>query len=94
MSLPADRLLNDVPRRLPIGAKYVIEGFGEEGNLRVVSRYLVLPDGHRINVPSDLFRLPSPRAQAVRRSSRPARSQGKGRSGNAAKKIGARRGTG
>jgi hypothetical protein len=54
MSLPMDRLRYRVPRRLPVGAKYVVAGYGgEEGNLRVIARYLVLPDGQRINVPAD-----------------------------------------
>jgi hypothetical protein len=43
-----------LPRRFPVGARYVVEGRGgEDGRLRVVSRYVVLPGGQRINVPSD-----------------------------------------
>jgi hypothetical protein len=72
MNLPMDHLSRRVPRRLPIGAKYVVEGYGgEQGNLRVIARYLLLPDGHRINVPPDLSRPASPRALAFRRASEP-----------------------
>jgi hypothetical protein len=48
-----NRLLSRLPRRFPVGAKYVIEGYGgEKGNLRVIARYIVLPGGRRINVPA------------------------------------------
>ena len=55
MGLPIDRLFSRLPRRFPVGAKYVVEGYGgEEGNLRLIARYVVLPGGRRINVPADL----------------------------------------
>jgi hypothetical protein len=77
MSLHVNRLSEHLPRRLPIGAKYVVEGYGgAEGNLRVIARYVLLPDGHRINVPSDVPR-PAARALASRRSSLSQRSQSK-----------------
>jgi hypothetical protein len=69
MGLPIDRLSSRLPRRFPVGAKYVVEGYGgEEGNLRVIARYVVLPGGRRINVPADLSQPASPRARAFRRS--------------------------
>ena len=44
---PSSRL----PRRFPVGARYVVEGYGgEKGNLRVIARYVVLPGGQRINI--------------------------------------------
>ena len=44
MGLPIDRLSRRLPRRFPVGATYVVEGYGgEEGNLRVIARYIVLP---------------------------------------------------
>jgi hypothetical protein len=44
-----DRLSSRLPRRFPIGAEYVVEGYGgEKGNLRVIARYVVLPGGRRI----------------------------------------------
>jgi hypothetical protein len=53
MGLPIDRLSSRLPRRFPVGAKYVVEGYGgEEGKLRVIARYVVLPGGQRINVPA------------------------------------------
>jgi hypothetical protein len=55
MGLLIDRLSSRLPRRFPLGAKYVIEGYGgEEGNLRVIARYVVLPSGRRINVPAGI----------------------------------------
>ena len=46
---------SQLPRRFPIGASYVVEGFGGgKGDLRVIARYVVLPGGRRINVPTDL----------------------------------------
>jgi hypothetical protein len=55
MRLPIDRQSTPLPKRFPVGARYVVEGRGgEDGHLRVVSRYVVLPGGQRINVPSDL----------------------------------------
>jgi hypothetical protein len=42
MGLPIDRLSSRLPRRFPVGAKYVVEGYGgEEGKLRVIARYVV-----------------------------------------------------
>ena len=54
MGLPIDRLSSRLPRRFPVGAKYVVEGYGgEEGKLRVIARYVVLPGGQRVNVPAE-----------------------------------------
>jgi hypothetical protein len=56
-----DRLSSRLPRRFPVGAKYVVEGYGgENGNLRVIARYVVLPGGRRINVPANLSQPASP----------------------------------
>jgi hypothetical protein len=95
MGPPIDRLPVHFPWRFPIGASYVVEGYSsEEGNLRVIARYVVLPGGQRINVPADLSQPASPRSPAFRRSSNPKRSQAKGRSESVGKKFAARRGTG
>jgi len=46
-----DCLSSRLPRRFPVDAKYVVEGYGgEKGNLRVIARYVVLPGGRRINI--------------------------------------------
>ena len=62
MGMPIDHLSSRLPRRFPVGAKYVVEGSGgEEGNLRVIARYVVLPSGRRINIPAaNLSRPASP----------------------------------
>jgi hypothetical protein len=52
---PIDRLSSRLPRRFPVGAKYVVEGYGgKEGKLRVIARYVVLPGGQWINVPAGI----------------------------------------
>jgi len=89
MSLPIDRLPS-LPRRFPVGATYVVEGqSGKGGDLRVIARYVVLPGGHRINVPADLSRPASPRAMAFRRNSNTTQSQAKGQSARGGKKFAA-----
>ncbi len=68
MSLTIHPSVSGLPSRLPIGATYVVEGYGgEEGKLQVVARYVVLPDGQRINVPAEPSRTTVPRALALRR---------------------------
>ena len=92
MGLPIYRQ-KALPRRFPVGAKYVVEGCGGgEGSLRVIARYIVLPSGRRINVPPDLP-LPAPsRVLPFRRvAAKPVRS--KGHAAAIGKKIAARRGT-
>jgi len=55
MHSSANRQPRRLPRQFPVGATYVVEGYGgEEGELRIISRYVVLPDGQRINVQADL----------------------------------------
>jgi hypothetical protein len=67
MSVSSCHMVSRLPER-PVGATYVVEGFGgEEGNFRVIARYIVLPGGHRINVPADLSSPLAPRAAAFRR---------------------------
>jgi|ERR1700688_5321516 hypothetical protein len=85
MRLPIDRQSTPLPKSFPVGARYVVEGRGgEDGRLRVFSRYVVLPGGQRFNVPSDLgklaaFSVHAPRGKRGRNLSRP--------SGLATKKI-------
>jgi hypothetical protein len=78
--LQADRLSRSLPKCFPVGAKYVIEARagGEREELHVLSRYVELPGGRRINVPADLNRSPSPRALSARRlAAKPPLKQGK-----------------
>ena len=92
MDRPMDYFSRLLPEQLPIGASYVVEGFGGEiGNLRVISRYVLLPDGRRINVPAD-FGLPAPPRRSTRRRNRLQRKV-KGRPLATRKKILAERGT-
>ena len=82
-----------LPDRLPVGATYVVEGFGgAEGNFRVIARYLVMPGGYRINVPADLSSPPTSRVLAFRRRASTKKSHPKNPAGS--KKIAVRRGTG
>jgi hypothetical protein len=83
-----------LPQRFPVGAKYVVEGYGgDEGNFRVIARYVVLPGGRRINVPADISS-PPPRALAFRRRANAKQSPPKNLATANGKKIAARRGTG
>ena len=77
-----------LPRRFPVGAAYVVEGYGgEDGDLRVISRYVVLPGGRRINVPGAV-RPPVPAvAAAIRRTANRLHSQEKVGTARGAEKI-------
>jgi len=87
-----------LPKRLPVGTTYVVEGFGgNSGHLRIVSRYLILPNGQRVNVPEVSSQLASPRAPrgfARRHSPKLKRSQVKTPSAGGREKIAGSRGTG
>jgi len=75
MILPADRLSRRLPKRFPVGTKYVVEGRpGRHGELRMFQRYVVMPDGRRINVAAEPGCLPAAHAPIRRRNrgSRPA----------------------
>jgi len=77
MHLSASRSPSDLPNRFPIGTTYVVEGRGgEAGNLRVFSRYVVLPGGQRINLTDD------PVANPVQPSSPQRRRRQRARSGS------------
>jgi hypothetical protein len=84
-----------LPDRLPVGATYVVEGFGgDEGNFRVIARYILLPGGRRINIPADLSRPTAPPVLTLRRRRPTKKSAPKTRAPSRGKKIAARRGTG
>ncbi|HUI15681.1 MAG TPA: hypothetical protein VL048_19665 [Xanthobacteraceae bacterium] len=54
MQLSPSRNPSRLPKRFPVGTTYVVEGHGgEDGELRVFSRYVVLPGGQRINLVDD-----------------------------------------
>ena len=41
-----------LPREFPEGTRFVVEGRpGSDGKTRIVSRYLVFPDGRRVDLP-------------------------------------------
>jgi hypothetical protein len=88
MNLPVNGLPKRLPHRFPVGATYVVEGYGgEDGDLRVISRYVVLPGGRRINVPGAV-RPPSPAATvAFSRTANPRQSREKNGPTRGAEKI-------
>ena len=60
-----------LPRRLPVGTRYVLEGVPSDGRLRVISRLIVLPSGEEIDLTHEILE-PAPRrrshgARAARR---------------------------
>jgi hypothetical protein len=54
-----------LPRRFPVGTRYVIEGSGGLIHLR----YLEFPDGRKVDLPADLAARRKPRRGAGRRES-------------------------
>jgi hypothetical protein len=72
-----------LPKRFPVGTTYVIEGrSGGEGQLRVFSRYVVLPGGRRIDLSGDFGGPASTRVRAPAPAPAPAggRSRNRGAS--------------
>jgi hypothetical protein len=93
MHLSLSRNVSRLPKRFPVGTTYVVEGRGgEDGNLRVFSRYVVLPDGQRINLGDDLSGPVASRARRTRSRQAAAQNGGKRRSARL-KKISENRGT-
>jgi len=44
-----------IPKRVPVGTKYVVEGKSRgAGKVMIYSRYLVFPDGRHFDLPSDV----------------------------------------
>lgn len=65
-----------LPDDFPVGTRYVVEGkTNAKGALRVSARFVVFPDGRRIDLPLEMVVAPplSPRTPAVhpRRSRKP-----------------------
>jgi hypothetical protein len=55
-----------LPRRLPVGTRYVLEGVpAESGRMRVISRLVVLPNGQQFDLTHDV-REPARRRTARR----------------------------
>jgi hypothetical protein len=53
--------ISRLPRRFPVGTRYVLEGVpAEQGRLRVVSRLLVLPNGQEFDLTHEIL-APVPR---------------------------------
>jgi len=93
--LPGKHSRGGLPKRVPVGTTYVVEGRGgADGELRVFSRYLVLPGGRRINVPGKTENQPAQAPLQRRRKRRFANSgNDKRRTRRASKKIIPRVGT-
>lgn len=67
MHLSLSRNVRRLPKRFPVGTTYVVEGHGgKDGHLRVFSRYVVLPNGQRINLDADMAGAPAFRARRAR----------------------------
>ena len=104
MHLSLRRNVTRLPKRFPVGTTYVVEGRGgKDGNLSVFSRYVVLPNGRRINLcpgghaqNQETAGIATARARRPRGRQSPApgvtRTRGKGRMAGP-KKISANAGT-
>jgi hypothetical protein len=56
MSLPRGRQYR-LPKHFPAGTVYVVEGCGgQNGRLEVSSRYVVMPGGQRLEIPTEFGR--------------------------------------
>ena len=65
--------ISHLPRRLPVGTRYVLEGVpAATGRMRVISRLLVLPNGQRFDLTNDI-RKPAHRRPARRANARRAK---------------------
>ncbi len=94
MDLPSSSRPGRLPHQFPVGTTYVVEGYaGKEGHLRVISRYVVLPGGRRINVPSGPVPSAPSRAIACWRDPNLKQSHAKSRPRRARKKFAAYSGT-
>jgi hypothetical protein len=96
MHLSASHKPDRLPKRFPIGTTYVVEGRGgEDGHLRVFSRYVVLPGGQRINLANDFGRsFSGPASPRPYRRVRHGGTQNRGKSAaSQAKKISEQGGT-
>jgi len=59
-----------LPRRFPVGTRYVLEGVpAKEGQLKVISRLLVLPNGQQFDLTDDPLDI-QPRRRARRSAAR------------------------
>jgi hypothetical protein len=56
-----------LPKRFPVGTKYVIEGrTNAEGVFQVSSRYLLMPNGRHIDLPTESRSQPPAHSLAMR----------------------------
>jgi len=67
--------ISRLPRRFPVGTRYVLEGVpAKEGQLTVISRLLVLPNGQQFDLTDDSREL-RPRRPARRATGRRRRAK-------------------
>jgi hypothetical protein len=67
--------ISRLPRRFPVGTRYVLEGIpAKEGQLTVISRLLVLPNGQQFDLTDDAREL-RPRRRARRATARRRRTK-------------------
>jgi hypothetical protein len=57
-----------LPSRFPVGTHYIVEGEpGKDGQMRIISRYVVLPSGIRFDLMTRAKRVPK-RADLARKA--------------------------
>jgi len=48
---------DDLPRHVPDGTRYIVEGEPVPGGSRITAAYLIFPDGQRLDLPADSTRI-------------------------------------
>jgi hypothetical protein len=55
-------VIGRLPRRFPVGTRYVLEGVpAKEGQLQVISRLIVLPNGQQFDLTNEIADVPPQR---------------------------------
>lgn len=68
--------MNQLPNRFPVGTRYVIEGRpGKKGEMRIVSRQVIMPNGEAIELKAGTVSLARPSGARLKAAYRPVRKQ-------------------
>lgn len=66
---------DSLPRRIPEGTRYIVEGEPVPGGSRITAAYLIFPNGQRIDLPADSTRIMTCACASVARPGQPRRAK-------------------